>query len=72
MTTKFIKLTESMTGGDKKVLLLNTAYISHVQAGSNGKDTHIKMCHQNSDGKNHYYFVSESASEVWNLINGAG
>lgn len=64
---KLIKLTESMTGGDTKQLILNTAYVTHIQQGLNGKDTHIRM----SDFKT-YYFVKESVDQVWRMINGEG
>lgn len=64
---KLIKLTESMTGGDTKQLILNTAYVTHIQQGLNGKDAHIRM----SDFKT-YYFVKESVDQVWRMINGEG
>lgn len=62
--TKFIRVNESMTHGDTKLLLLNADYITHVQQGLNGKDTHIRM----HDFKT-YYFVKESVQEIWDQIN---
>lgn len=60
---KFIKLTESMTHGDTKPLLLNASYIAHIQGGLSGKDTHIRL----SDFKT-FYFVKESAAEIWEKL----
>jgi len=60
--TKFIKLTETMSHGDNRSLVLNITNIAHVQQGLNGRDTHIKM----SDFKT-YYFVKESVEEI-NLL----
>lgn len=74
MNFKFIKLTEKLNRGETKALLLNVAYISHVQAGLNGSDTHIRMCTGNGNATDRatYYFVKESFEEVWNMINGNG
>lgn len=67
--TKFIMLTESMSNGDTQLLLLNTAYITHVQGRLTGRDTHIRMSILGHEGKQLYYFVKESAEEIWKLIN---
>lgn len=63
---KFIKLTEVMNGGDYKIVLLNTAHISHIQNGLNGKNTHVSI--MNGRGEYAYYFVKETAEEIWQQI----
>lgn len=67
--TKFIMLTEAMSGGDTMPLLLNIAYIAHIQGRLNGKDTHIRMSIMGYEGKQLYYFVKESAEQIWLMIN---
>ena len=69
---KFIKLTEVMTGGDNKALLLNCVHISHIQNGLNGKNTHVRMSVMNGRGEYAYYFVKETAEEIWEQINSKG
>jgi hypothetical protein len=61
---KFIMLTECMTQGDTRALLLPVDKIAHAQQGMDGRDTHIRMTHLNSQGKDAYYFVKESISEI--------
>lgn len=70
--TKFIKVTEVMTGGDEKPLLINMSHIQHVQGGLHGKNTHIRMSIQNAKGDYSYYFVKETALEIWEQINSKG
>lgn len=72
MTTKFIKVTEVMTGGDEKPLLINTDHIQHVQGGLNGKNTHIRMSILNAKGDYSYYFVKETALEIWEQMRDMG
>lgn len=62
--SKFIRLTESMTGGDTRTLLLPVNKIVHIQRGLNGKDTHIRMNHINAEGRDAYYFVKDTIEEI--------
>lgn len=61
--TKFISLTESLADRSTKQLMLNTAYILHIQTGARGRDVHIRM-HDKS-----FYFVTESFEQIEALIN---
>lgn len=67
--TKFIRVTELMTGGEEKPLLLNTAHIMHVQGGLGTKNTHIRMndIRMNEHTKT-YYFVKETVDEIQKLM----
>lgn len=67
--TKFIRVIESMTGGETRVLLINTDHIAHIQGAFNGKDTHIRMAHLGKDNSMVYYFVRDSAESIWEQIN---
>jgi hypothetical protein len=64
--SEFIKLTESLSRGDAKRLLLRKSQISHVQEGANGNDTHIRMIagNANPDARHTYYFVKESIDQI--------
>jgi hypothetical protein len=64
--SEFIKLTESLSRGDAKRLLLRKSQISHVQEGANGNDTHIRMISGNGDkdARHTYYFVKESIDQI--------
>lgn len=63
--SEFIMLTESMTGGDTRPLLLPVSQIVHVQSGQiMRKDTHIRMIDHAGTGKSPYYFVKESIQEI--------
>ena len=66
---KFIRVTEHMSHGDRRVLLINTDHIAHIQDAVNDKDTHIRMAHLGKDGHMVYYFVKESADEIWRQMN---
>ncbi len=69
---KFIKLTEVLSRGDTKLLLLNVAYISHVQSGMGEKsDTHVRMANANVNGESKmgYYFVRETVEQIEEMIN---
>lgn len=61
---KFIMLTESLTGGDTKALLLPVEQIVHIQQGNPSRDTHIRMIDHAGTGKSPYYFVKESVEEI--------
>ena len=68
--TKFIKLTENLSRGDTKLLLLNVANISHIQSGLNGGDTHVRMMNgKNSEDRASYYFVKEKFKDIERLLN---
>lgn len=69
MTAKFIRVTEHMSGGDQRTLLINAAHIAHIQDAFNDKDTHIRMAHLGKDGHMVYYFVKERADDIWQQIN---
>lgn len=68
--SKFIKLTESLSRGDSKRLLLRKDQISHVQEGANGNDTHIRMIagNGNADARHTYYFVKESFDQIEKML----
>ena len=67
-----ITLTESLSRGEVKKLMLNVAYISHIQEGLNGSDTHVRMMNLTADKDNRacYYFVKESFAEISLMLNG--
>lgn len=68
MKTNFIRVTELMTGGDEKPLLLNINHIMHVQGGLGTKNTHIRMNdHKTNDSKT-YYFVKETVDEIQKMM----
>lgn len=60
--TKFIRLTECAANGAIKPILINAAYILHVQIGIRSADTHIRM---KDDG---FYFVKESFEEISKML----
>lgn len=63
--SKFILLTESMTGGDVRPLLLPVDQIVHIQCGQLlKKDTHIRMIDHAGTGKSPYYFVKETINQI--------
>lgn len=68
--SEFIRLTESMSRGDAKRLLLRKSQISHVQEGANGNDTHIRMISGNGDkdARHTYYFVKEKFEEIEKML----
>lgn len=69
--SEFIRLTESLSRGDAKRLLLRKSQISHVQEGSNGNDTHIRMISGNTgdkDARHTYYFVKEKFDEIEKML----
>lgn len=66
--TKFIRVTEVMTDGDHKPLLLNIDCISHIQAGLDGHNTHIRMTSLNKFGNAYYYFVKESMEDINRML----
>lgn len=68
----FIQLTESLSRGETKKLLLRKSQISHVQEGANGNDCHIRMISGNGDkdARHTYYFVKEKFDEIKKLLEG--
>lgn len=60
---KFIRLTECLGNDETKSILLNVAYIMHVQLGMKGKDVHVRMNDKS------FYFVKESFEEVSRMVN---
>ena len=68
--SKFIRLTESLSRGDSKRLLLRKSQISHVQEGANGSDTHIRMIGGNGDkdARHTYYFVKEKFDVIEKML----
>lgn len=68
--SKFIKLTESLSRGEVKRLLLRKDQISHVQEGREGNDTHIRMIagNGNADARHTYYFVKEKIEEIEKML----
>lgn len=67
---KFILLTESLSRGQTKRLLLRKDQISHVQEGIDGNDCHIRMISGNGDkdARHTYYFVKESFDAIAELL----
>lgn len=68
--SKFIHLTESLSKGETKRLLLRKDQISHVQEGIGGNDCHIRMISGNGDkdARHTYYFVKESFETIAELL----
>lgn len=68
--SEFIRLTESLSRGEVKRLLLRKDQISHVQEGKEGNDTHIRMIvgNGNSDARHTYYFVKESIDQIEKML----
>lgn len=58
--TRFIKLIECKG----KAIILNTARIEHIQMGTKGNDTYIKML-ANDQTKENYFFVTETVEDIW-------
>ena len=59
---KFIKLTELLSDGTAKTVILNTASIQCIQLGTKGRDTHIRMFDKS------FFFIRESVDEVWSEL----
>ncbi len=70
--SEFISLTESLSKGEVKRLLLRKSQISHVQEGIQGNDCHIRMISGNGDkdARHTYYFVREKFDEIKKLLEG--
>lgn len=70
--SEFILLTESLSRGEAKRLLLRKSQISHVQEGIQGNDCHIRMIAGNGDkdARHTYYFVKESFDEIQKMLKG--
>ena len=68
--SKFIKLTESLSRGETKRILLRKDQISHVQEGIQGNDCHIRMISGNGDkdARHTYYFVKESFEHIEKML----
>ena len=68
--SEFICLTESLSRGQAKKLLLRKSQISHVQEGANGNDTHIRMISGNGDkdARHTYYFVKEKFDQIEKML----
>ena len=60
--TKFIKLTELLSDGTAKTVILNTASIQCIQLGTKGRDTHIRMLDKS------FFFIRESVDEIWSEL----
>ena len=59
---KFIKLTEIISDGTNKPVILNTASIQCFQYGTKGRDTHIRMFDKS------FFFVKENMDELWGML----
>jgi hypothetical protein len=68
--SEFICLTESLSRGEVKKILLRKSQISHVQEGSNGNDCHIRMISGNGDkdARYTYYFVKEKFEVIEKML----
>jgi len=67
---KFIKLTEIYNDRSCFPLILNAAYITSIKKAKQG-DTMINLLGNrdpNSHEKTVYYFVKETAEEVWAML----
>ena len=59
---KFIKLTELLSDGTVKPVIINFEQVQCLAVGMKGKDTHIRMLDRS------FFFVKESLDEVWEKL----
>ena len=62
---KFIKLTELLSDGTARTVIINFEQVQCLAVGMKGKDTHIRMFDKS------FFFVRESIDDIWAVLAGA-